>query len=79
MVDRLVAAGLVDRAPSLDDRRVKLVSLTGRVWAVLASFCRPAGERVLDVVARHGPDGGDELAVQMTAQPPTLSGLTYET
>lgn len=75
MVDRLVAAGLVDRAASNDDRRVKLVSLTGRVWGVLAGFYRPAGERVLDVLATSEVADADELAAIMIAMAEGLEPL----
>lgn len=47
IVDGLADRRLVSRSESPDDRRVKLVSLTPAVWAVLAEHYRPFGERVL--------------------------------
>lgn len=47
MVDELTAHDMVQRSPSPQDRRVKLVSLTPKVWRVLAQHYGPSGRRVL--------------------------------
>jgi len=54
MVDTLTAHGLVKRSPSTEDRRVKLVSLTPKVWQVLSKHYGPSGRRVLDAASELG-------------------------
>jgi DNA-binding MarR family transcriptional regulator len=47
MVDSLTRHELVERTSSDRDRRIKLVSLTPRVWRLLADHYGPGGRRVL--------------------------------
>lgn len=51
MIDTLTARGLVERTPSTQDRRVKLVSVTSKVWRVLAQHYGPSGRRVLEAAS----------------------------
>lgn len=49
MIDALSERDLVSRSESPDDRRVKLVTLTPRVWRMLAEHYRPLGLRVVSI------------------------------
>lgn len=51
----MTAAGMVERSVSMRDRRVKLVSLTPKVWQVLAEHYGPSGRRVLKTAAALDP------------------------
>lgn len=63
-VDRLEAAGWVERAPNQDDRRATIVSLT------------PAGRELVDEVHRHILDlYGDALGLIETRERDELAGL----
>lgn len=66
IVDRLAAAGLVVRDPSPVDRRVKLVTLTPKVWQVLGRHYRPAGQRVLALTDTMSPTDVDRLAEHLS-------------
>ncbi|WP_197060559.1 MarR family winged helix-turn-helix transcriptional regulator [Arthrobacter sp. L77] len=67
IVDRLAAAGLVVRAPSPVDRRVKLVTLTPKVWQVLGQHYRPAGQRVLALTDTMSATDTDRLTGHLKA------------
>ncbi len=56
-IDRLEAAGLVERAPDPADRRAKLVSLTSAAGPVLTEIAQ-AGKRAR-TLATEGIDGAD--------------------
>jgi DNA-binding MarR family transcriptional regulator len=57
LVDRLVAAGLVERASVAGDRRATAVALTPATWEAFARVYRPLGDRVRDAVTALAPDG----------------------
>ena len=46
LVDRLQAAGFVERSPDQHDRRAVLVGLRAQTWQAFADVYRPLGERV---------------------------------
>jgi DNA-binding MarR family transcriptional regulator len=61
LVDRLVAAGFVARAPVPTDRRATSVELRPATWEAFAAVYRPLGERVWTAVA--GLTEADRCAV----------------
>lgn len=61
MVDRLTRENLVTRERSPHDRRVNLVTLTPKVWRILAQHYQPAGQRVLETTASLTPTDVDQL------------------
>ncbi len=67
MVDALATRGLVARAESPDDRRIKLVSLTPAVWGALAAHYRPLGERVLLETRALAPSELNDLVTHLHA------------
>jgi DNA-binding MarR family transcriptional regulator len=56
LVDRLVAAGLADRAAVPGDRRATAVGLTPATWEAFAQVYRPLGERVAAAITTLPPD-----------------------
>lgn len=65
MVDRLSDDGLVTRQLSLEDRRVKMISLTAKVWQALAEHYGPAGRRVLQFAEPLTTDEVDQLTAHL--------------
>jgi DNA-binding MarR family transcriptional regulator len=62
LVDRLETAGWVTRRPDPGDRRVKLVSLTGKAEAILEEVGPIGQELQEDMLADLGPKERAELA-----------------
>lgn len=56
LVDRLAAAGFVERGPVPGDRRATAVALAPATWAAFARVYRPLGERVRTAVETLPPD-----------------------
>ncbi|RWR15828.1 MarR family transcriptional regulator [Microbacterium enclense] len=68
IADSLTERRLIERSPSTEDRRVKLLSLTPAVWGVLAQHYRPGGERVIEAIASDFPeDAAAALAETLSA------------
>ncbi len=56
LVDRLVAAGFVERVAVAGDRRATAVALTPATWEAFARVYRPLGERVRAAVETLPPE-----------------------
>ena len=64
-VDRLVAKGLVSRAESSQDRRVRIVALTPRGKSVITPICRAHVETMEKVFAGLSRDELRQLELQL--------------
>jgi|SRR5579863_1256804 len=64
-VDRLVAKGLVSRAESTEDRRVRLVALTSRGKSVITPIFRAHAATMEEVFSGLSPDEMRQLEQQL--------------
>jgi DNA-binding MarR family transcriptional regulator len=67
LVDRLVAAGLVERTPVAADRRATAVTLMPATWQAFARVYRPLGDRVRAAVTALPSDDQAALGTGLDA------------